>query len=293
MFSSNPFLDYFRGGGDNVNPDFGNISSISNIKANAASYNSSLLQNNRFLLFITSPSSLRYNSTDSEEAAYIGNQNGFSGGGSLPFLCFSTNLPGVTFQNRSFLPGGYGLETKIPYTQSFEPLTPTFYVDQNMSVFNFFTKWMQSIINFGGDDAINSPSTYNGAQMFEVSYKEDYQSIVDIYVYNSSSDILMEYKFYNAYPIKIGDVSLSWDDRDSLMTCPVTINYDYWTSNFFSPSNDYYYSNPNITYYNSLFTSGFQGYNIDPLNVSQNYISRNYILDRISQNSTLRRYRRP
>lgn len=292
MFTRNPFLDFFMGGGDRVTPDFGNISSISNIKANAASYNSSLLQNNRFLLFITSPSTMRYNSTDSEEEAYIGNQQGFSGGGSLPFLCYSTNLPGVTFNNRSFLPAGYGLETKVPYTQSFEPLTPTFYVDQNMSVFNFFTKWMQSIINFGGDDAINSPSTYNGAQMFEVSYKESYQSIVDIYVYNSSSDILMEYKFYNAYPTKIGDVGLSWEDTNQIMTCPITINYDYWTSNFFSPSNDYFYSNPNITYFNNLFTSGFQGYNIDPTNVSQNYISRNYILDRISERSTLRRYRR-
>jgi len=288
----NPFIDYFLFQRPELQPTASTVSGISRIKSAVASYNNGVLQNNRFLMFITPPASLRYNlgAPDSEEDDFIGSSVAAASGNILPFLCFKVNLPGIVFNNRDVLPNGFGATSKMPYSQNFGPLMPSFFVDQELSAHNFFTKWAQSVINFGGNKAINAPSTVNGAQMFDVSYKDDYSTVIDIYVYNNTSETLMEYKFYNAFPTAIGDVDLSWEFNNEVMTMPITINYDYWTSNFIKPSTQYNSYSPGINYFNSLFPSGFNGYSNDPL-FNRQVQRDSLVLSTFAARSPLNRFR--
>ena len=281
----NPFLDFFLYQSD-LQPFASTVSGISRIKSAVANYNNGVLQNNRFLMFITPPSKLRINEPGTTELDIAGgNSNSV-----LPFLCYKVNLPGISLNNRDVLPNGFGVSTKMPYSQNFGPLMPSFFVDQNMTAYNFFTKWMQSIVNFGGVEATNAPSTVNGAQMFDVSYKDDYATTIDIYVYNNTSEVLIEYKFINAFPVAMGDVDLSWEFNNEIMTMPITLNYDYWTSNFIKPASQYNYYNPGINYFNSLFPSGFTAYSSDP-NYNNQVTRDSLLLSTFAARTPLSRYR--
>lgn len=287
----NPFLDYFLFQRPELPQIPSTVSGISRIKSAVATYNNGVLQNNRFLMFITPPSTLRasLSSPAAEESDFVGASMASASGSILPFLCHKVNLPGVQFNSRDVLPNGFGITTKMPYSQSFGPLMPNFLVDTNLSAHNFFTKWAQSVINFGGSKSSNAPNTVDGAQMFDVAYKDDYAATVQIYVYSNTSEVLMEYTFYNAFPVALGDIDLSWDFTNEIMTMPVTINYEYWSSNFIRPSTQYNYYNPGINSFNSLFPSGFNAYSTDS-NFNNQSSRDSLILSTFSTRSPLSRF---
>ena len=123
----------------------------------------------------------------------------------------------------------------MPTGQNFPDVTCTFYGDSRLLVQNFFTKWLQSIVNFNGASPMNGTTTVNGASPFEIYYKDGdkgYQTTIDITVFDVRSETVATYKLHNAFPVTVSDVSLAWENSDQIYQLTVTFSYDYWTSTF-------------------------------------------------------------
>jgi len=216
--------------------------SIQKLKSNVLSSMQGISSTSRFLVTITPPNcfnsaiSEQVAQTDSEQDEVIGDsaQSGFSRV-YLPFLCSAVNLPGLTLDTQDIYHYGYGYRSKMPTGQNFPDVTCTFYGDSRLLTQNFFTKWMQSVVNFNGSAPMNGTTTVNGASPFEIYYKEGekgYQTTIDVTVFDVRSEAMTTYKLHNAFPVSVSDVSLAWENTDQVYQFTVTFSYDYWTSTF-------------------------------------------------------------
>lgn len=148
----------------------------------------------------------------------------------LIFLCSASAIPGVQIQTTDILPYGYGAKELRPTAAGFNRLTMNYYVDVGSTVFQFFTKWMNSIVNFN-DDAIGN-KTVESAFYNEVRYKEDYAATVTIYVYDVAGNNFLEVNLVDAFPIELGQINLTWGNYNNIAIVPVVFTYRNWVSNF-------------------------------------------------------------
>lgn len=155
---------------------------------------------------------------------------------SIPFLCHSTTLPGIQITPAAVRRYGYGAHEIRPGGVTYEKQTLKFYVDSDYAIMEFFQKWMQAVVNFD----LNSTDrrTVQGAFYNEIQYSDNYTAEVDIWTFDKAGNELLRYKLYEAYPISIGGVEMSWESRNSIAMLPVAFRYKTWKSNFISPGMD-------------------------------------------------------
>ena len=144
----------------------------------------------------------------------------------LPFLTESAALPGVSLATSDVRRYGYGPNEKKPYVPIFTDMNMTFLGDNSGTVHKFFYKWMNGIVKF--DEFPNGKSGYNGVKPFEVEYKRAYATDITITCVDEVEKNLIEIKLYDAYPIFMGDVSLNWNDTDSVARIPIGFTYYKW-----------------------------------------------------------------
>lgn len=144
----------------------------------------------------------------------------------LPFLTESANLPGVSLATSEIRRYGTGPTEKKPYAPIFTDMQMSFYGDGSGTVHKFFYKWMTGMIKF--DNGINGKAGYNGLKPYEVEYKTDYAVDIIITTIDEKERKIMEYKLYEAYPIAIGDIGMSWSETDGFQKIPVTFTFNRW-----------------------------------------------------------------
>lgn len=222
----------------------GTVESISNINKFSSIVMSAykgLVTSNRQMMFVSMPKCFQNNPQNPQETrvqAVVGgadqNQSVNKSPGAflqdLPFFGVGTSLPGLQLQTTAMYQQGYGPITQVPTSQRFDDVDAVFYCDSEGMVFNFFHKWMQSIVNFNATSPAAGGS-YEGAYPFEFSYRNDFTAKVQIVVYNPTSDVVVVYELQDAYPAVMGSVSLNWEAQDQILLLPITFRYTSWTSN--------------------------------------------------------------
>jgi len=148
---------------------------------------------------------------------------------SLAFLSESANLPGVSLATTDVRRYGYGPTERKPYAPIFVDTTITFLVDNKGVVQSFFYKWINSIVKFdtvvGGNGSVFNNRLINP---FEVNYKDDYSSDIIITTVDDSNNDIVNVRYTKAFPIFMGDISLGWNDTDSVARLPITFTYYNW-----------------------------------------------------------------
>lgn len=164
----------------------------------------------------------------------------------LSLLCHSASLPGVGFGTTEVRRHGFGVAEKVPTIPLFTDTTLSFIGDGKGDVRNFFVKWMNNIIRF--NEHASMPFGAKGMTgPFEVSYKSQYTCQIEIVVVNRTNQEIFVVTLNDAYPIALGDQSLSWHDNDSLMSIPVTFTYYNWTAQVIEvPSGGDISNNPSL-----------------------------------------------
>ena len=108
-------------------------------------------------------------------------------------------------------------------------------VDANFKVKQFFHRWLQGIVNYDNTRGFNTE--YRGMLPFEVSYKDNYVGSIEIIVYSfGSQEVKYVYKFDNAFPVGVGNITTAWDNNDAIMTMPVQFAYDIYNVDGFGES---------------------------------------------------------
>ena len=203
----------------------------------------------------------------------------------LQFFASSATLPEFSLGTTDVVHNGMGAATKKPTGMEYPILPVTFFVDSNHNMLKFFHRWIQKIVNYDRSGGPYGTLADTGALPFEIGYKADYQSTIEIIVFPRHQDKKSYiYTFSNAYPINVGNISTSWSD-EGLMNLSVGFAYDTLkvsgvdTPKMLTGSNS---ANSLLTYFSTLNTVVQSFRDIDsPLDVQNAINQSSRVLDRI------------
>ena len=131
--------------------------------------------------------------------------------------CDTAQLPGINFsttQSRTF-----GEYREIPYEKIHDPITLTFYVDNNMTVKAMFDAWLSFIIN---------------PESKRLNYYDNYVVPMDIYVEDMQNMQKYQCQLIEAYPKAVSSIALDYASKD-IMKLSVTFAYRYFKSYGYFP----------------------------------------------------------
>lgn len=134
-------------------------------------------------------------------------------GRTLKMRCESTELPGRSISTTTMKI--YGVEEKFPYQTSFNDISLTFIVGDDMAEKKFFDAWL---------NWINPTINYN------LKYKADYAIPLTINQYDVKNELSYSVTMLDAFPIAINQLDLDWSS-DGHHKLTVTFAYTSWRNN--------------------------------------------------------------
>jgi hypothetical protein len=131
--------------------------------------------------------------------------------GNFIFRCENAELPGRTFGtvDQKF---GSNPTQKYPIHTSYNDISLSFLVSDDMSEKTFFDIWMEYI---------------NPSQSFDFNYKDNYSATVTVYQFDVADKLSYAVNLLNAYPIVVNQLDLDWSS-DGAHKLVVVFAYDYW-----------------------------------------------------------------
>ena len=82
---------------------------------------------------------------------------------------------------------------------------------------------MNTIIDFGGSQK------YRGEASYEVNYKDDYSTNIDIYVFDNTGGLTHTVTLFDAFPNSLNDINLDWGNQNSAMKITVGFTFRDWS----------------------------------------------------------------
>lgn len=127
------------------------------------------------------------------------------------FLCNATSLPAVTVENIN-LPYR-GRPVNFAGERSFAPWSITVINDGDFLIRNAFERWSDGIANFNATNGLVNPG--------------DYQVDLRVLQLDRNGSTLKTYKFYDAFPVELGAIALSYENQ-AIETFDVIFQYNYY-----------------------------------------------------------------
>lgn len=147
----------------------------------------------------------------------------------------AVRLPTAVFANADSIGprAGYGPIESIPYGVVFDEIPITFSVDGHAEVHRFFYEWTNLIVNYRAQgQRYNSVSSINNAKAYEVEYKDNYVTDIEIRIYEphckveeNIDEYIMRVKLYRAHPRLLPTLDMSWEDRNQYARFTVPFVY--------------------------------------------------------------------
>jgi hypothetical protein len=164
------------------------------------------LQNNKFLIKISKP-------TGSSPDFYLNSYREED----LTFRASSIEIPGVSFEFANSFRYGIGPQQKTPINPNFNDISISFIEDKQNGIWKFFSSWINQIFNFDTD------------RMYVARYKSEYIAPnFEILVYNNEGLPINSIILTEAFPSSLGNVGLSWNDKNNLMVVKVVFSFTDW-----------------------------------------------------------------
>lgn len=131
------------------------------------------------------------------------------------FMCKGASLPA---SNMGMADVSYmGRKIKIAGDKEFPAWTATFYEDTDFSIKQGFETWLSAINRHEGNTGVTNPRDYYGSILLEQLDRED-------------GDAIYTYNIVDCFPTEVGEITLGYDQNDTVEEFPVTFEMNYWTS---------------------------------------------------------------
>lgn len=130
----------------------------------------------------------------------------------LQMRCEAAELPGRTFATTDRKMGSVPIQ-KYPYQSTYNDVTLTFIVSDDMSEKIFFDSWMEVI---------------NPTMNFNFKYRADYSVDISINQYDVTNNLTYVSTLIDAYPISVNQLDMDWSSMDSHHKLAVAFAYSYW-----------------------------------------------------------------
>lgn len=144
------------------------------------------------------------------------------------FFCDTASLPGLSINTQEIKVYGYGTSEKRPYDVEFQDADMTFMVDGDGKAINFFHRWVSMLNNF--TEETQGVMVRSNLKYGEWAWPSEYEGIIEVYHYDPSDREVVMYTLYKAYPVRIGNISVGWEQNDTITRLPVSFSYKSWTS---------------------------------------------------------------
>lgn len=126
-------------------------------------------------------------------------------------FCSNVSIPGSSFQTTPLRI--FGEQRETPYEKMYEPITMSFYVDNELKVKQLFDEWM---------NLIQDPMSRT------FGYYNDYTTPIVLEVQDLNDKTRYEVVLYECYPKAVGAIALDTASRGDVMKLDVTIQYKYF-----------------------------------------------------------------
>ena len=141
------------------------------------------------------------------------------------FRCEVTQLPGRTISTTD--DQAYGPITKFAYETGYQDLDMQIIASEDFRERVFFEVWMENIINQSNLRDGNKSNA--GLSKY---YNQYATGQVRIFQASPDTKILARYTLYNAYPISLSPMNLTWEEQDTYQRFTVTMTYRYHVVDF-------------------------------------------------------------
>lgn len=145
------------------------------------------------------------------------------------FRCEATEFPGKTISTSESI--STGPVTKHAYETAYGDLNLTIIAAEDMRERIFFEVWMENIVN---NTTLSRGYDNRGGL---VKYYEDYAgngANVKIIHYKNDNSLAASCALYEAYPIQLSGMNLTWEEQNSYQRFSVTMTYRYHIVQFSS-----------------------------------------------------------
>ena len=177
-----------------------------------------VLQNNKYEVLITAPKYIIGN---------VGDEIGVSGT-DLTLRCISAQLPGASIATIDSHPRyGYGPIDPMPYSFTTNDCMMTFLLDSNSKVHRFFYNWNNYVVNTRaiGMSDLSLPTGKKGWKPFEVGYKSDYATTIQVSLFDNAGRRVAIASLYNAWPKTLPPFDVSFENTNDLIKLPIDFAY--------------------------------------------------------------------
>jgi hypothetical protein len=149
----------------------------------------------------------------------------------LTLRCQSIQLPEIDLMTLPYYPKVIGGgERRVVGINQFKVIPMEFIVDTDMRIVQFFQNWLQGIVNYYSPPGDNYRIINENQLPYELSYRDEYAVQITINVYPqgmvNGDETPQIYKLFRAFPINMGNITLSYGDENKHMILPIGFTYD-------------------------------------------------------------------
>ena len=146
----------------------------------------------------------------------------------ISIACREASLPGTSLATHEMLNDFTGVRERHVYRRQYDDTASfTFYVDVNYDTIFLFENWINFIVNQDGSDTDTKSSTYS----YTVNFPDEYKSRIFIRKFERDyAGRNLEYSFYDAYPLSINSMPVSYD-ASQILQCTVNFCFSRYTIN--------------------------------------------------------------
>ena len=146
-------------------------------------------------------------------------------GGAFKFLCKSTALPASNLGSIEIPFRGRTL--KVAGDRTFDDWTVTIINDEDFKLRTAFERWSNVMSRLDDATGVTNPSSYMTDGYVQQLGRGNTPATGTPSEGESSN--LRSYKFFDVFPITVGEIALSYDTTDTLEEFDVTFRYQYFT----------------------------------------------------------------
>ena len=131
--------------------------------------------------------------------------------------------PGINIMTSQIQRYGIGSVQNMPINAQFQDVYLSLLMDHYGEIWQYWYNWANLVFGFNGLESANGP-TINSFPSYQAEYKDDYSTVVQIIIYDHFGNSIQKINLYEAFPVSIREVPLSWGDAN-LMRLNVTLSY--------------------------------------------------------------------
>jgi len=191
---------------------------VNRFKTNIRDYG--YLPTNKFELFLSPPAILRNSSintlgTDAPVERIIKNHQ---------FRIDQIRAPGINLAVVDNAVYGVGTNQKFPVNAQFNDIAFEVYSDGYGEIWQFWHNWINTIFNFTSTTNANDGQV-NRFAAYTTKYKDDYATTMQLRIYDNFGNDIQNFNLYEAYPISLKEVPLSWGTNNDMIRLTIGVTY--------------------------------------------------------------------